>query len=92
MVFFCLAYGAHLLLLPHSSGLILSYQKQDKEYVSYIIHALRSLFSTILLQIIFTNTYFTSLEKFSIFCFVLYWVSIILYFIGGYLLEIEKNK
>jgi hypothetical protein len=90
MIFFCLSYGLHLLLLPHSSGLILLHQKNNKEYISYIIHALRSLFYTILLETIFAKIYFSSLESFAIFSFGLHWISIIFYFIGNYLIELEN--
>lgn len=92
MIFFCLSYGIHLILIPSSCSLILSYQIIDKEYISSIIHALRSLFSTILIGIFFTNVYFTSIEKFKIFCFSLHWISIILYFVGAFLLKIENQK
>lgn len=92
MIFFCLSYGIHLILIPSSCSLILSYQTIDKEYISSIIHALRSVFSTILIGIFFTNVYFISIEKFKIFCFALHWISIILYFIGTFLLEKENQE
>lgn len=90
MLFFCLSYGLHLILLPHSSSLIVDSTSKDKEYISYITHAIRSLFYAILIDIFFNRFYFKSLEIFLIFCFGLHWISILLYFLGCYLLENNK--
>jgi MFS family permease len=92
ILFFCLSYGFHLILIPYSSYLVLSKQTDDKEYFSFIIQALRAFFYSILLSIFFNNVYFTSLKSFSIFCLILQISSIILYFIGIFLLNKKEEK
>jgi MFS family permease len=91
ILFFCLSYGLHLMLIPYSSYLVLSNQVYDKDYFSFIIQALRAFFYSILLSIFFNNVYFTSLKSFSLFCLLLQIISIILYFIGTFLLKKEKK-
>jgi MFS family permease len=87
---FILSYGLHLILIPHASSLVLTTVLESKDYYSYIIHAIRSLFFSILVWMFFGNLYFVSFKGFSSFCVFLQLMAAGFYFIGKYFLE--KNK
>jgi MFS family permease len=82
LCFFTICYGLHLILIPHVSSLILLKIKENKDYYSYIIHAIRSFFYTILIWTFFRNFHFTDLYTFSIFCTIVNSIAGLLYFIG----------
>lgn len=86
-IFYILCYGLHLILLPYVSSLVLSLTLDNKDYYSYIIHALRSLFYSILILVFFGKIYFNTIRDFSIYCVAMQILAAIFYFIGKYFLD-----
>lgn len=86
LIFFTFCYGIHLLIIPYASGLILESKTEDKDYYSYIIHAIRSLFYSVLVWTFFSKFNFTNFYSLSIFCGVVNMLAGLFYFIGRYYL------
>ena len=90
MIFLTLCYSLHLVLIPHVSYLILSKASENKDYYSYITHAIRSFFSALLAWIFFKNCYFMDLKHLSTFCIKINIFTVFLYYLGTYYLNKKK--
>jgi MFS family permease len=92
MIFLTLCYSLHLILIPHVSYLILSRAVENKDYYSYITHAIRSFFSALLAWIFFKNFYFTDLRALSTFCIKVNILTVFFYYLGKYYLNQKKEN